>query len=490
MARYEWINIDSPDDFEQLQDRLDSDFDPERIAKKLKASITDRIKAVLLEHNYTDKDYSSAIYGINALKFRPYRTECVRLHFFDDRVDLRDCAQNEDHESTLCNHYHGYMVLRPMLRDTVGRSVLSPDIRVGAHGKVIQGKHSVNLLGHRLSVRGFPTMNPHVEVANSTHVAAWTVLRHYSESYSQYGRNLIRQIVQLSSGSGSAGISPVQGLQVYEAERAFRTAGCVPLTVARNEATVDEEFFGQLLAYLESGFPVCIRLAVNDQDHVAVAVGLNWREDADGSPPVACHAWSQVKTLLTVDDSGMPYTTVPVENPPRDVNESDFTTSDINAFVVALPDGVGFPAEAMSKYSKVVQSLLIESMGCDSELIQMPRYFLTTIADLRHYARNNEDQFGETLVDLLMRLDTVQFVWIVEFTNESLWQEGKVVARGIVDAFASPSDPNPLLLLHNEETVLVFDRTSVQTSAQALALQRPSGVPLQRMELNLLPVRS
>ena len=88
MAFYDWIKIDKPSDYEQLYCVLDGDFEPTRIVKKLKANITCRVKAVLVEHDYLDKDYRSTFYNFYAKKGRPYRTDCVRLHFFDEQVSF------------------------------------------------------------------------------------------------------------------------------------------------------------------------------------------------------------------------------------------------------------------------------------------------------------------------------------------------------------------------------------------------------------------
>ncbi len=169
MASYDWINIEKPEDYEQLLG-LDDEFEPRRIVEKLKAKITSRVKAVLVEHDYVDKDYRSTLYNFYAKKGRPYRADCVRLHFFDEKVEFQVRPSDEAGErQTLDHHYYGYMVLRPTIRATLGRSVLSPDIRVGAHGSAIQGRHYVHLLGHRLSVWGFPSMDQHVDIAACAH---------------------------------------------------------------------------------------------------------------------------------------------------------------------------------------------------------------------------------------------------------------------------------------------------------------------------------
>ena len=46
---------------------------------------------------------------------------------------------------------------------------------------------------------------------------------------------------------------------------------------------------------------------------------------------------------------------------------------------------------------------------------------------------------GDELVNLLMRLNTPQFIWVVEYASDEQWAKGHIAARAIVDATASPS---------------------------------------------------
>ena len=466
---------------------LDGDFEPTRIVKKLKANITSRVKAVLVEHDYLDKDYRSTFYNFYAKKGRPYRTDCVRLHFFDEQVSFNGLS-DENSERRLGDHYYGYMVLRPTIRGTLGRSVLSPDIRVDARGRAIQALHHVHLQGHRLGVWGFPSMDQHVDITTCAHVACWAVLRHYSENYSEYREYLVHDIAKLVTGFEPGGISPSRGLYEWEAERVFNAAGCFPVIVSRDELT-DDEFFGQLLAYLESGFPLFIGMDLGGVGHAIVAAGYSWKTLAAAPSDGSNHVWGQVDKLLTVDDNLLPYVSVPLDESTSDGAEPDYTTDNFGSFIVALPEKIGYPAEAMAKYRDVLQQSLVKSMGCDEESVRLHRYFMTTISELRRYARNNESQLGETLVELLMRLDTAQFVWVVEFSSVEQWRGGRVAVRGIVDASASHTDPDPIWLLHNEEVAFVFDRSTAESRVQTVNLDRSSDVPLQRMEVNLRPVR-
>ena len=89
-GEYAWLKIESPDDYDRLVDFLDAEFEPEAIARELKNNITSEVSSVLVEHDYIDKDYRSTFYNFYAKMGRPYRQDCVRLHFFDREVTFSE----------------------------------------------------------------------------------------------------------------------------------------------------------------------------------------------------------------------------------------------------------------------------------------------------------------------------------------------------------------------------------------------------------------
>ena len=124
----------------------------------------------------------------------------------------------------------------------------------------------------------------------------------------------------------------------------------------------------------------------------------------------------------------------------------------------------------------------------DDKLLR--RYFITTISALRRYARKQQSQMGDVLVNLLMCLKTPQFIWVVEYGSDEQWAKGHIAVRAIVDATASPLDQAPVWLSHDGEIAMVFDRSSAAVTVEFLELNRPAGTPLGRMEQNLRPVKA
>ena len=486
MASYDWIDIHTPQDYDHLVQVLDEEFNPKEIAKSLQSQVTAAARGLLVEYGYVDKDYRSTFYNFYATKGRRYRADCVRLHFFDGEVRYDEartdmvCADGRPQD-----HYFGYIVLRPTIIATLGRSVLSPKIRLGARGRAIQSAHKVNLLGYQLPVWGFPSMAQHVDIAVCAHVSCWAILRYYSETFPQYREYLVHDITKLVAPFDPGGLVPSLGFNVLEAERVFQAAGCFPVLVGRGDSCSDEVFFSQLLAYLESGFPLFV--AMSSVKHAIVVVGYNWRQSQALPSASSSHVWTQVETLLAVDDNLLPYSSVPLDSAENAGMSPGYTADSFNSFIVALPDKIYYPADAIEAFSKRIEGVLAGERSLECEPLQFRRYFITTVSRLREHARENRTLLGDTLVGLMMHLETAQFVWVVEYCSVAQWQSGRVAARAIVDATASPRDPAPIWLLHDEDVAFVFDRSSAEMNATTISLDRTNLGPLPRIEINLLP---
>lgn len=506
MAAYNGIDVHGPDRFDRLEDFLDEVFQPKTIAKRLNAEVTKAVEFVLVEHGYVDKDYRSTFYGFYSKKGRSYRRDCVRLHFFSGSVKYDEIRTNVvSDDGCPGDHYFGYIVLRPTMTATLGRSVLAPGIRVAAKGRAswlasntfrggrrreIQSEHRVNVLGHTLTVWGFPSMAQPADIAVCAHVSCWTILRYYSERFPQCREYLLHDMAQLASAFDPGGLVPSLGLNVWEAERVFQAAGCYPLVVAKRRKRDEDEdpvedhgFFEQLLAYLESGFPLFVE--IRSRQHAVVAVGYSWREQSSVALRNEAHAWEQVEALLMVDDNRLPYRSVP-PTPPREPSVSDsYTGAEFDSFIVVLPEKVHFPADAVDALSPHLASALKKGFEVEERGVQIRRYFMTTVSELRGHARDYESQMGTVLVRLLMELESAHYVWVIEFCSQDQWDHGHVTARVIVDASASKLDPVAALLLHDEQQAIVFDRSSGRKSHKKEQLRRVTGVPLPRMEVNL-----
>ncbi|HUL81957.1 MAG TPA: hypothetical protein VL131_07440, partial [Gammaproteobacteria bacterium] len=192
---YTWLSLKSGADLSRLAKHVSSEYEPSRVIEKIRNGLSEAVRGVLVEKGYVDKDYRSTYYNFYAKKGQKYRSDCIRLHFFDESVKFDDVHLHlKCPDGQLSHHYFGYMVLRPTGIATIGRTVLSPDVRNGARGPVISASYKVHLLGYRLAIDGFPSMDQHIDISVCAHVACWSVLRHYSERYSNYREFLTHDI--------------------------------------------------------------------------------------------------------------------------------------------------------------------------------------------------------------------------------------------------------------------------------------------------------
>jgi hypothetical protein len=441
---------------------------------------------VLIEEDYTDKDYRSTYYNFYSKKGQRYRPDCVRLHFFDQTVAFDEktlrltCPDNE-----LSHHYFGYMVLRPTAISTIGRSIVSPDVRSGAKGLIISADHKVHLLGYRLSVQGFPSMDQHNDISVCAHAACWSILRHYSERYTVYREFHTYDITLMAQEFNPGGLVPSKGLELSHAERVFQEAGTFPVHVTRS-APDDASFYRQISAYLESGFPLFA--AIYAEGHAVAVIGIERR------PPVLTgvlgmrYAWDEVQSLTVIDDNHLPYLSIPSKP-----GSTAYCAEDIDAFIVPLPEKVFYPADAVERLSPTLFRLggLVGLPSPDETII---RYFITTGSALRRLMRERESEFDPKLLETVMTLPFAQFIWVVEFATEAQWAGGQISARAVIDATASLREIMPLWLFHSRTHALVFDRQTVSldlaAGMRALKLSGMDHTALTRMDQNLRPIQT
>jgi hypothetical protein len=485
---YTWLPVSNAADLSQLAQRISLEYGPAAVARKLAVGISNAVKAVLIEENYIDKDYRSTYYNFYAKKGQQYKANCVRLHFFDQTVTFDEqtlglsCPEGIDR---LSDHYFGYMVLRPTGIATIGRSVLSPDIRNGASRYIITANHKVHLLGYKLMVRGFPSMDQHIDISVCAHAACWSILRHYSERFSIYREFLTHDITVMAHQFDPGGLVPSKGLEVSHAERVFQEAGTYPLHIARI-GTMDDDpsFYRQLLAYVESGFPLFA--AMHDRGHAVAVAGFGWRSPLQSAAPGMRHAWEEVQTLAIVDDNHLPYLSVPVRS------GTLYAAENIDAFLVALPEKVFYPGDAIERLADNLFRLPLAGFPPREECIV--RYFITTGSALRYFVRDRQSEFDPKLAKAIMTMPFAQFVWIVEYATQTQWAAGQVAVRAVIDATASLRETWPLWLIHSRTEALIFSRENVSldlnTGIGALHLADTGHAGFSRMHQNLRPTQT
>jgi len=489
------IEINVPSDWDVLLAGIPESYAPKEVVDQLKSGLDAKCARIIVELYYNDKDYRSTYYNFYAKKGFRYEATCIRLHFFDRQVTLQDYELKVDPKSTakLNELYFGYMVLRPTLSNTIGRTVLTPSAITGFHGSVIEADHKVHLLGHRLAVKGFPYMSQHSDISVCAHAACWSILRHNSERFSRYAEYLTFDITRMAQEFDPGGLLPSTGLHVGHAERIFASAGTYPMVIIKSESDPGL-FWRQLFAYVESGFPLFAEI-----DCIAHAVAIIGHTGSGNTPKVnaPCNFASDlIDGLVVVDDNNLPYWKVPKPEPvpktetapkteavPKTESER-YNCDHFSAFIVPLPDKVYYSAESVDGLAMLLANDPV--LGFDHESLGSPivRYFLTTAASLRRFVNEHRSQFDPELIAAVMQLSLPQFIWIIEIASQEQRKNGQIETRAIVDATARARERFPIFLMHDRTRAYVRDRGGDQEHL-FLTLNSPDA-PLSSMPGNLI----
>lgn len=487
---YKWIEIGSSAGLSKLVKAIPSQYAPKTVADKLKDGISNAVKSVLIEYDYIDKDYRSTYYNFYAKKGRHYDDKCVRLHFFDESVQFNESVfEFSGFGNRLEDHYFGYMVLRPTGSCTIGRSVVSPDVRNGVSGFTITAKHKVHLLGYELIVQGFPSMDQHNDISVCAHAACWSILRHYSERYEMHKEFLVHDITMMAQYHDPGGLVPSRGLDISHAERVFQEAGTYPVNVTRQDESEgdDKVFYRQLIAYVESGVPLFA--ANHSQKHAFAVVGFERREPIPLASAAQRSSWEELKSLIVIDDNHLPYLAVSAND---SVEDMPYRAEDIDAFIVPLPEKVHYPADAVDVLAHEMRVLepVIKFPDKDEAII---RYFMTTGSALRRFVRSHKSEFDPELLKLVMTRPFAQFLWVVEYATSKQWAAGQIGVRAVIDATASHQELLPLWLIHDRTNALVFNRHNGNFKLGGLdevPLNGMTGTALTRMDQNVRPIQT
>lgn len=484
---YNWLPLNSTADLQNLKQLISSEYAPDDVALKLELGISKAVKGILIEHKYIDKDYRSAYYNFYSKKGQHYRLDCVRLHFFDETVSFDENTLTlTSSDEYLTHHYFGFIVLRPTGSGTIGRSVLSPDVRTGADRFIITADHKVHLLGYKLVVQGFPSMDQHEDISVCAHAACWSILRHNSESYNTYRERLLHDVTVMAHPFDPGGLVPSQGLALFNAERIFQQADAFPVIIARELGNPsDYSFYRQLTAYIDSKFPVFA--ADHTKGHAVALVGYDWRTPLNSGVPGIRYSWDEIKSFAAIDDNHLPYLSIPK------TGGMFYSIENIDSFIVALPEKVFYPADAVDHLAPNLFGMGT-SLGWPTADKSIIRYFITTGSSLRSAVRKRASEYAPDLFKAIMMLPYAQFVWVVEVATEEEWSKNQVAGRAIIDATAGLAEFNPLWLIHGSTGALIFERKIVNpdpiTGGIGLKFAVPGHTSFSRIDQNLRPTQT
>ncbi len=266
-------------------------------------------KSALIEPAYFDRDYLSEFAAFYCTSTAGYPNVCRRVHYFSDELDRsaleRAASGDVDERAAFQNAYLGFVVLRPIPKTPIGRTVLRwyPDATPHLPRVVEPSRnYTCNVAGLELVVRGLAWQQQDVGVGSCATVALWSML--HSSAFDD--RHVVPTTAEVTRTAHGAGMSahrafPTKGLKFGQLIAAVRDSGFAPLVVPGEheaEHSLDgrgftrEHFSASLAAFIRSGYPVLLAGTLLEPDarasyrsigrHAVCAAGFR---QASAAPP-------------------------------------------------------------------------------------------------------------------------------------------------------------------------------------------------------------
>lgn len=459
-------------------------------------------KAAIIENDYFDIDYRSEFGATHQMSFSAKNTVVQRVHFFrasaeGGQVKLRDFVEGAKAS------YLGYVVIRPQVPCSIGRSLVTPSGRLPELRKPENLQHHirtavrehVELFGVRLAPVGVPFMEQDGHLLRCAHVSAW--MCHYTAVLrGLVSRRTSAQFHLADDSSGAYGRQyPSDGVAVHVISQVLRRLDLPPdviddLSLLQGRPTewfdrpdfVDaisgtpnsgdvwfaDNFISTVCRYLNSGIP-CI-LWNEDEGHTRVLCGYVKHEDLqDSGGPDGILGRNAVAAFIACDDLLGPFELVSVCDLVGGALNSK--SGGIFSLVVPLPKGLWLGGEMAESYGASMFRKVISQ-----RLDQLPQWVASghaTRAEKQHeralrrivekmtngqdpglavrtYATTGSDfkvSFGARVRNKVAARITgyvrlPKYVWVVEVVDRELKASGKprsVVGTVVLDATAFAS---------------------------------------------------
>lgn len=421
-----------------------------------------------IESSYIDKLYRDAYYNYYSSKLNEYKRDCIRLSFFANEITLDDFFSDKSSEK-LQNLFRGFVVIRPTVRNVIGRNVLHPSIidkKVGY--RVSIAKFSACVYGIKLFVEGFPHSSQDEEFMVCAETTIWSTMEYFSTRYPEYHPILPRNIHQILATTTMERQVPSNGLNGLQMSFALKELGFgVKIYSSGKHTSVEQEALLDLIKiYVESGIPLMAAMK-NDYGtaHVVNVVGrTDFVSDVStipiktlGKGGQVFNYYSREAKYLLVDDNHRAYAEVPLQDPACNYGSPNWKDCKVVAAVVPLHKRIYMEAIRAKKLA------LIGLNGFDN-LYKLPnvclRLLLSSTRTFKHAIAHNQD-LGQSHKTLLLSLNMPKFVWIAEIGTPESFATGKATGMLLMDATEPKKNEILAYLLENTYIGKVKDKIQV-----------------------------
>ena len=404
--------------------------------------------SIVFEPYYVDKLYRDTYYLYYSSKHYEYSRNCRRLSFFDGDFQLKDFYDLEKLE-TLNDALIGTVVLRPLNRRTIGRTLIDPSKLKNVSAYIRTTDFSVEILGNVFTINAFPFLSQDGEVMTCAETTVWNIVEYYGTRYPEYKTVLPNDIISKLDEISSERILPSRGLDYLKITNLLKEFSFSPRLYA--DSIYDINILKMLFHYyVESGIPLAlgvqgknngsiVRHSIICIGHAAKQLQLNditiYHEDS-----VSYIDSSQLyNEYVVIDDNQIPYVI-------EDFNDLTLY-EDSKLCVFAAPLYKRIFLEAGDAYNVVYELLRrlniwkfikdnTPEISDDNPIVV--RLFLTTSRKYKNYRVHHI--CPEALSEIYSQISFPKFLWVAEISTYELYQKQKILGEIVIDATSTRND--------------------------------------------------
>jgi hypothetical protein len=420
---------------------------------------------VLIEYPYVDKVYRDSFYTYFSSKHTKYERDCVRLSFFNLKFEETD-FHSEKAIVKLQDNFLGYIVLRPLERKLIGRSLLSPNALKKTDFSCCIVKTTASVNGIKFHIEGFPHSSQDSETITCAETTLWVVMEYFGHRYAEYKPILPSTIINVLSASSYERQKPSVGLQPSQISYALKEFG-FGVKIYSSE-TYGEEFRKILFHYVQSGIPVIAALTYDSHEvkqeddskrivigHAVTYIGLGGLDlqvikkakvtdtlENGVAPLQIIDSSTFQRDLIAIDDNVPAYQRTNFDKP-AGYYSNKMANCRISSIIVPLYHKIYL--EAVLAKQLIFSTLTDKTFGLLHQQPLVLNFYLTSSRSYKNERLRNKS-IGTLHKQLLMYTNMPKFIWVAEISTKSLFSKNKGIGFILLDATATNQNLDDLLI--------------------------------------------
>jgi hypothetical protein len=439
--------------FDEIQKVADH-YMPDLIKDELEAGIADSIEQIVLEFPYIDKDFRDTYYNDFSKRFEDISKDSIRLHLF---------YKKDQHTQ---DNYAGFLTLRDTKVFTIGRSYISPRaLKNFEGGFYCLAEYPVLFKGKELTVEAFPWMQQDGNVSICAHIAAWSVIRYFSQKYPFYPEKTLHEITVHDSPTRripSKGATVEQIAQILQKNR-FDPEIYIRQISPDEQIYSPEEFTRLIYTFVESGIPYIAGL--REKRHAIAVIGhgkLSEVKKVFSEGQGIVDSYELMESVIVSDDNHLPY-----GKAYNYENERHIKFDDIDILVVPFYQKMYLDVNFL--YDRLLPSLENNIIAIEKGKTLIRRVFITSSRSFKRkiFAESNDQIYR----DIHTNLQMPKFIWVAEYSTIDEYNNNKISRRIIFDATMLKHQHGNFISIKSDAELCVRPRSTQQISPAIKLLQ-------------------